>query len=346
MREMKNKKIGTNIGIDKLIENSGPYKKWALLQRREFMELRLDQEQEIRAMYEEVSRIIAQDIAKGGLNPFDELRLKRIQQEIKKIIDDLNGQLTINFDRHIKRNVEAGSSYSKQVLIDIAKKAAAPRLSIGVIENAFYRLNSRAVEAMWSRSRYGLKLSDYIWNKNQNYRRNISRILVTGVATGEDCVTVARALEKYVKQGGKTFAKDYPNMMARMQGRVPEDICYETLRLARTEMTSAFGMATMKSAAMNPNNKGVRFILSASHPEYDICDVYTQADDYGLGPGGYPIEHAPDYPFHPNCLCIMTEIQEDINTTIERVSNWAKDPESDPQLEKWYQDNFEKFQFF
>ena len=343
---MKNKKMSSNMGIDKIIQTSGPYKKWALLQRKEFMELRLDQEQEIRTMYEDVSRIIAQDIARGGLNPFDELRLKRIQQEIKKIIDDLNGQLTINFDRHIKRNIEAGSSYSKQVLIDIAKKAGATRLSVGVIENAFYRINTRAAEAMWSRSRFGLKLSDHIWNKNQNYRKNINRILVSGVATGEDCVNVARAIEKYVKKGKATFSKDYPNMMARMQGRIPEDICYEALRLARTEMTSAFGMATMKSAAMNPNNKGVRFILSASHPEYDICDVYCEADDYGLGPGGYPIEHAPDYPFHPNCLCIMTEIQEDINTTIERVSNWAKDPESDPQLEKWYQDNFEKFQFF
>lgn len=339
---MKNKKTG----IDRLIHESGPYKKWSLLQRKEFMELRLDQEQDIRLMYENISRKISEKIASGKLNTFDVERLKRVQIDIQNRIDELNNQLTINFEKYITRNVETGSSYAKQITIDLAKKAGATRLSTGVIENAFYRMNANAVEAMWSRSRYGLTLNDHIWNKNKNYRKHINNILISGVATGEDCVTVARALERYVKKGKTTFAEDYPNMMARMGGRIPEDISYESLRLARTEMTSAFGMATMKSAVMNPSNEGVRFILSGSHPEYDICDVYCATDDYGLGPGGYPLDEAPDYPFHPNCLCIMTQIVADIDDTIERLRKWTNNPESDPEMEKWYQDNYEKFQFF
>lgn len=344
--KMKNKKMSSNKGINKLIESSGPYKEWSLLQRREFMELRLDQDQEIRLMYENVSSAISEQIASGRLNTFDEERLRRIQIDIKDRVDELDRQLTMNFDRYITRNLEVGSMYSKQVTIDLAKKAGATRLSSGVIENGFYRMNTQAVEAMWSRSRYGLKLNDQIWNKNRNYRKHINRILTSGVATGEDCVTVARALERYVKNGKTTFAEAYPNMMARMPGRVPEDLSYEALRLARTEMTSAFGMGTMKSAAMNPSNKGVRFILSASHPVYDICDPIVEADDYGLGPGGYPLDAAPDYPFHPNCLCIMTQIVADVDETIERLHKWTNDPASDPEMENWYQDNYEKFQFF
>lgn len=337
--------MSKKVGIDRLINESGPYKKWALQQRKEFMELRLDQDQEIREMYENISRRIAQEVAGGKLNTFDEARLKRVQQEISKRMDELNNQLTINFDKYIQRNIEVGSGYAKQVTIDMVERAGIMRLNKPLIEEAFYRMNTNAVEGMWTRSRYGLKLDDHIWNKNQNYRKNISNVLTSGVATGEDCVTVARALEKYIKNGKKTFAKDYPNMMARMGGRVPEDISYEALRLARTEMTSAYGLGTMKSATLNPVNRGVRFILSASHPEYDICDIHCGLDDYDLGPGGYPLDHAPDYPFHPNCLCIMTQINEDPATLLDRLRAWEEDPSAQPDLEDWYQENYAQYEF-
>jgi hypothetical protein len=327
-------------GIDRLIQESGTYKKWALQQRKEFMELRLDQEQDIREMYEDISRRISLQIAEGNLKPFDETRLRRIQSEIKKMIDDLNNQLTFNFDKYIKKNVETGSFYSKQVTIDLVEKAGITKISKTIIEDAFYKMNADAVEAMWSRSRYGLKLSEHIWNKNRNYRKNINNILVSGVASGEDCVTVASAIEKYVKKGSKTFAESYPNMQARMPGRVPDDICYESLRLARTEMTSAYGMGTIKSASLNPASKGIKYILSASHPKYDICDVICAADKYGLGPGGYPVESAPDYPFHPNCLCIMTTINEEPEELLNRLKAWENNPSSQPDLEQWYQENY------
>lgn len=336
--------MSKKVGIERLMAESGPYKRWALQQRKEFMELRLDQDQEIREMYDNISRRITQEIAVGELNTFDVEYYKRIQVEIKSRIDELNGQLTMNLDKHIKRNIDVGSSYAKQVTMDIVERAGITRLNKPLVEETFRRMNTNAVEAMWSRSRYGLTLDDHIWNKNINYRKNINTILTSGVATGEDCVTVARALEKYVKKGKSTFAKDYPNMMARM-GRVPEDLSYEALRLARTEMTSAYGMGTMKSATLNPTNRGVRFILSASHPEYDICDVHCGLDDYGLGAGGYPVEHAPDYPFHPNCLCIMTQINEDPDTLLDRLRAWEADPSSQPDLEGWYQDNYAQYQF-
>jgi len=327
-------------GIDGLIEVSGPYKTWALQQRKEFMELRLDQEQEIRAIYEDISRRISVQIAEGNLNKFDKARLKRIRLEIKKRVDELDGQLTINFDRYVKRNIETGSIYAKQVTLDIVERAGIKKITKSMIEDTFYRMNDNAVEAMWSRSRYGLKLSEQIWNKNQNYRKNINKILVSGVATGEDCVTVARAIEKYVKNGAESFTKDYPNMMARMQGRVSEDISYEALRLARTEMTSAYGMGTMKAAKLNPANRGIKYILSASHPRHDICDKITSTDRHGIGPGAYPVDDAPEYPFHPNCLCIMTTLNEEPEELMIRLKAWEKNPSSQPDLEEWYQQNY------
>ena len=332
-------------GIERLLVESGSYKKWSLEQRRDFMELRLDQDRDIRVMYEEASRKITQDIARGNLSTFDIQRLRKTQLEIKERIDELNGQLTINFNNYITSNIDAGASYAKGITISLVENAGITRLNKPLIDNAFYRMNIRAVEAMWSRSRYGLTLNDHIWNKNENYRKHINKLLTTGVATGENCVTVARAMEKYIKKSRTSFAEGYPNMMERMQGSIPKDISYEALRLARTEMTSAFGMGVTKSASLNPSNKGVRFILSASHPEYDICDVHCNLDDYGLGPGGYPLDEAPDYPFHPNCLCIMTQINEEPDDFLARLKAWDKDPSSQPDLEEWYQENYAHIQF-
>lgn len=331
----------SKIGIKGLIKESGPYKNWALEQRKEFMELRLDQDAEIVKIYEEASRNIAREVARGNKNRFEAERLKRVQLEIKSRIDELNGQLTINFEKHIERNVDAGSYYAKKVTLNIVENANITKMTKPLINQAFYKMNANAVEAIWSRSRFGLTLNEQIWNKNQNYRKNINKILISGVATGEDCVTVARSIEKYVKKGAKSFAKDYPNMMSRMKGRVPEDISYEALRLARTEMTSAYGLSTMKTATLNPSNRGVKFMLSASHPEWDICDIHCGRDDYDLGPGGYPLDKAPDYPFHPNCLCIMTQINEEPDSLLERLKAWDKDPSSQPDLEEWYQENYE-----
>lgn len=195
--------MSKKVGIKRLMNESGPYKQWALQQRRDFMELRLDQDEEIRIMYEDISRRITQDIAAGNLNQFDAERLQVIKRQMKDRIDELNSQLTINLDRYIQGNIEVGSTYAKQVALDIVERAGIIRLNKPMVEQAFSKMNTNAVEAMWSRSRYGLTLNDHIWNKNENYRKNISTILTSGVATGEDCVTVARALEKYVKKGKK-----------------------------------------------------------------------------------------------------------------------------------------------
>ena len=55
-------------------------------------------------------------------------------------------------------------------------------------------------------------------------------------------------LQQYVRKGKQTIARDYPKMMERMGSRIPGDICYEALRLARTEMTAAFGEGTVAAA--------------------------------------------------------------------------------------------------
>jgi len=193
------------------------------------------------------------------------------------------------------------------------------------------------VEACWARTKKGLFLSDRIWEQGENFRSAMRDIIQEAVATGQDAVKTARMLQQYVRQGKSTLAANYPNMMERMAGRVPGDICYEALRLARTEMTAAFGEGTVAAARVSPSYIGMKWVLSHSHPMVDICDTLAEHDE-GLGRGVYSPGNEPHLPAHPNCICTLVPVHEEPEKFVERLKKWRDDPGSDQELEKWYND--------
>ncbi|MZK53466.1 hypothetical protein [Clostridium beijerinckii] len=328
--------------IDELKSIAGDYKIWALQARKKFIDLRLRQDLQIRELYIKLTKNISKELKKGGLSPIDKKRLQQIYGSLKETEDALNGQLTINFEKYTKENIEAAVGYSKAITIDIVEKAGINKIVTSDVKNIYFRVNEKAVEAIWSRTQDGLYLSDRIWSKSKKYRQNMTDIIQASVAEGQDCTKTAKALEQYVLKKKKTLASEYPNMMARMGNRIPNDVSYEALRLARTEMTSAFGEATLSAAKVSPSCRGVKYILSASHPKPDICDDITGTDKHGLGIGVYPIDEAPLYPFHCNCLCIPTTVNEKPEDFVQRLKRWDSDPTSEPGIEDWYQNIYKK----
>jgi len=100
---------------------------------------------------------------------------------------------------------------------------------------------------------------------------------------------------------------------------------YNAERIARTEMARAYGDASFSDAIYNELVVGVEFSLSSSHDIYDICNVHCGVDLYGMGEGVYPKDHAPEYPFHPNCMCIINPVVEgDAPTNDKRDYNPKK----------------------
>ena len=167
-------------------------------------------------------------------------------------------------------------------------------------------------------------LSDRIWDLSDNNYEKIKEIISSGINT--DCVKVAKALQQYVKEGSETFVKDYPNMYERMGGRVPKNLNYEALRLARNELSEVYWQATIEGFKENPAVKAVKWLLSNNRlPGYhDICDTMAYADDYGLGAGIYPVDAAPEKP-HICCLCSLAPV---IAKDIERGDVANKPPEN------------------
>lgn len=328
--------------IDELKKTAGDYKTWALMARKKYIDLRLNNETEIRALYVRLVQDISNELKKEGTSKIRRRQLETLITTLKKQQDKLEGQLTMNLEKYIKANADAATEYAKAIDVKVVQEAGVSKIVVSDVRNLHYSANVRAIETCWARSHKGLYLSDRIWTKSKRYREDMTQVIQSAVAEGQDCVKTARMLEKYVKTGKKTLARQYPNMMKRMGTRVPEDICYEALRLARTEMTAAYGEATIQSAMVSPSCSGVKFILSGSHPKYDICDHICGVDGYGLGIGCYPVDKAPAYPFHPNCLCITLTVNENPGDFVDRLKRWNKNPGSEPGLERWYQNVYKK----
>lgn len=167
-------------------------------------------------------------------------------------------------------------------------------------------------------------LSDRIWDVSDNNYDKIQEIISSGINT--DCAEVAKALQQYVKEGAKTFAEKYPTMYDRMGGRVPKNLNYEALRLARNELSEVYWQATIEGFKENPAVTAVKWLLSNNRlPGYhDICDTMAYSNNHGLGAGIYPVDDAPEKP-HICCLCTLAPV---IAKDIERGDIANKLPEN------------------
>jgi len=316
---------------------AGDYQKWALAARKQYIQLRLRQDKGIVDLYIRSANRIAKELQQIGTTTVSgqirKKHLKELEKSLRAEAELIQKGLTEAFVDYIDSAAKAGVGYTQGVVLNLFDQVG---LKTSGIRKLFSRANKQAVEAIWARTRNGLYLSDRIWEQGEKYRTTMRDLIQESVAIGQDAVTTARMIQQYVRQGAQTLAKDYPNMMKRMKGRVPGDICYEALRLARTEMTAAFGEGTIAAARVSPSYIGMKWVLSHSHPVADICDALA-AHDEGLGRGVYSLGNEPPYPAHPNCLCALVPIHEEPEKFVEKLKRWAENPESKPELEQWYQ---------
>lgn len=154
--------------------------------------------------------------------------------------------------------------------------------------NAAYR---RRVLAAYDRAHTfvdpnGYVLSDRIWRGGVATRARIDAMLAEGIRNGTGSLDLSNLLERFLLP-----------TRAALRTRKPygRDASFDGMRLARTEITAAFGRTTVLSAQLNPFVTQVIWRLSASHPRIDICDALASQ-------GPYDPDRVPPYPPHPQCV--------------------------------------------
>jgi len=83
---------------------------------------------------------------------------------------------------------------------------------------------------------------------------------------------------------------------------------FNSQRISRTEITRAYKEGVNVEVWSDPDAIGYNSSLSSRHPETDKCDIYANADLYGMGKGNYPRNQGPSYPYHPHCTCVLTPL--------------------------------------
>lgn len=101
-------------------------------------------------------------------------------------------------------------------------------------------------------------------------------------------------------------ANDTVAMENAVRTAVEEKSRYVAERIARTESARAWADGFHARYDTDDDVAAYKWTLSSRHPHYDICDMYAQADLWGLGPGIFPKDKTPILPVHPHCLCHLS----------------------------------------
>jgi len=264
-------------------------------------------EKEIKAAMQESINKIKKHIGHGTF--------QGITKELSDVIEEQKIFFAAELDRILDEGLTKASYAGLSIGNGILKHYKAKGLIKGrLIEKDIIREAELIAKSTMEKKRVfknkEFVLSDRIWDLSGNNYEKIKEIISSGINT--DCVKVAKALTQYVKQGSETLAKDYPNMYTRMGGRVPKNLNYEALRLARNELSEVYWQSTIEGYKDNPAIKAVKWLLSNNRIPgfHDVCDELAYADDFGLGAGIYPLDDAPEKP-HICCLCNLAPIIAD-----------------------------------
>jgi hypothetical protein len=203
----------------------------------------------------------------------------------KQAIQNLMVQLAQGMGQDISESVSAVTEETAALMQEVTDKLATDQdqevdlsnlatVPETVLQNYVHRADSE-----------GLKISPDIWAGNQTAL--IENQVLSAISRGQSAKSLAQDLEQFINGGSVGMG---------------HSIAYKTMRLARTEINTAYHETRRLSAMASPVVAGMQWRLSNRHPKWDICDLLADQDLYGLGQGVYPSEQLPPKP-HPNCIC-------------------------------------------
>jgi len=316
------KTTGEIVGIQK----KNPYLKSVIDARRHFLGSKLEMNRKIGDLYANMvydlqKRIKNLQYINNGKDTLSSLELKDLQRQVEYTLRN-------EFDDKYLKLLEEYVGKS-------AKHGAEP-VELYLIEGGFNvrpvnrLINRKAVEALYARTwSDGLNISDRIWKIRNHTGENLVDFIRLSQAEGRSAVDIARDLDQYIK-GGKQYIS--PELAA--QKNFPKNLDYRALRLARTEYTQSFMEGVYASGQVSPSYHGIKWLLSDAHPEPDVCDpmagkIYKQGEE-------------PAIP-HPQCMCHQVPVHnETLDQFTNRVKEWRNNPGSQPELEDWYQNVYQR----
>lgn len=316
------------------LSGSESYAEYLLRARRRF---ELDQAVtvgELRQVYRRAAEAVRRDIETLTPGTLRRSHLEALASNLERRARELNAQVLAATTKGVHLAVQAGTSAAQNISTRLLKDA----WSAVEVARLFAPINERTLMVLLARTgRDGLKLSDRVWRIGEYWRNAIARVVEDGISRGLDSRRVAKDVQRYLQPGVWTAHK----AETRRRLGVSKDVSYEAMRLVRTEMNNAFHEGMVAANQAVPAYRGIYWRLSGSHPERDICDDMASDLSYGE-PGFYPKGKEPTRP-HPQCFCVTIAAYEEPREFVERLKMWMQDPQSQPDIETWYNQTARQF---
>lgn len=195
----------------------------------------------------------------------------------------------------------------------------------------YYQTNSDALKAFQERRDKGLGLSERLWNQSVDYKEEMEYAISSAVQKGTSAVTLSKRLSKYL-QNFDQLKKDYKERYGRAVDC--SDCEYNSIRLARTEISMAYRTAEQKRWEQFDFVIGYEIKLSGSHKVTDICDKAK---------GKYP-KKFKFKGWHPNCFCYCIPILMTEDEFWELENNPREVKEFPAGFGEWIAENCERIE--
>jgi hypothetical protein len=323
------------------------------------------QEGAISALFEDFTRSVAPLLrryrSRGGVVKDVWARNADIESalnsELRRLEKNLNSYL----------NAQATKAWSlSNDKTDLIVKDYIKGLSISeAAKDGLFLRNFDALKEFQKRVQRGFSVSERIWQTTREMKTQMELYLQSGMSAGRSAAQISRDVRGFLKDPDTRFRrlrdpetgelKPSKPMKNYHPGRGKYRSAYKNaVRLTRTETNMAYRLSDQARWRKTDFITGYEVKLSASHPEYDICDSMI---------GQYP-KNFVFSGWHANCYCFSVPVMlnkdqfaQYINTNkipaVKKVKgvppaafNYVKQRSDKlaamPNKPYWLQDNFTK----
>lgn len=252
-------------------------------------------------------------LTQGWLNDYRKTILNNMKQLNKQLQNDITDSM--NTSAELANNVQLNffDKINMQYGLGMDK----------TFSSMFSSVPNETVKELISGNFYkdGAGLSHRIWFTGNRVNGNIDYIIQKGILEKKSAYELAKDLETYVDPDAQKdwdWKKVYPNASGSV------DYCAQ--RLARTSISHAYELTTLRSCKKNPFTTKVRW-NSADSPR--TCELCASRDGKIYSLDDCPMDH-------PNGLCTQEPILDDsIENIGSRLRDWVNGG-NDSVLDNWY----------
>lgn len=315
--------------------NQATYKSAVAGARRQWPKLTAKAMRKIKAAYTRAGKIIADILRDGSITNgvLDFETQRKLDQAILEGSADIGQAIR----EEVPNLMATAATLSAAIEIEVMKDAMdglSGKITIDGIEKLFTKVADRSVisslNTAWGD---GFTFWGRVPNVSRYFGDDVVNLVRAAIDQGRDLGKIAADVNKYIKDGreatihrwGERIAPD----SAQLLKRVPKQVDYRALRLARSELGRGLMETAKANGLANPAASGLWDWVRVNVIDWG-CNCPSNAAN-----SPYTYDNIPPYD-HPNCACVLRprlKNQTDFQADLKAWMNGGQNTE----LESWYQ---------